>query len=377
MVLRDLIVERARKNGPLTFVEYMELALYHPELGYYTRASQRSGRAGDFFTSVDVGTLFGQLMAVQFEEMWSLVSRPAKEEPRFDIVEAGAGNGRLSRDVLSAASLVPSFYDSIRLHLVERSINARSEQSAVLGPHIDKLVYSNDELPHAIRGVIFANELLDAFPVHRITMTEDGLREIRVDADGDRLVERLQPIQTPTLLKYLDKLKVTLPINSSAEINLLALDWIQTAANQLHQGFIVLIDYGHDALQLYGSAQRHGTLAAYRQHVQAPSRALWLNEPGDWDLTSHVDLTSVTRCAEHCGLRCLGSLDQTYFLLGLGSANIFSNQPDNSLDELKQRLAAKTLFMPGGLGSTHKVLVYAKGVGSPALRGCSYGTRLT
>ena len=93
--------------------------------------------------------------------------------------------------------------------------------------------------------------------------------------------------------------------------------------------------------------------------------------------TSHVDLTSVTRCAEHCGLRCLGSLDQTYFLLGLGSANIFSNQPDNSLDELKRRLAAKTLFMPGGLGSTHKVLVYAKGVGSPALRGCSYGTRLT
>ncbi|MEC7769257.1 MAG: SAM-dependent methyltransferase, partial [Acidobacteriota bacterium] len=367
---------RARANGPLTFAEYMELALYHPELGYYARAGQRSGRAGDFFTSVDVGAVFGELLARQFVEMWSIVDAMGNR-PGFDIVEAGAGNGRLSRDILDAATRTPRFYDAIRLHLSERSKDARRKQADVLGPHADKIASSRSELPDGVRGVIFANELLDAFPVHRIEMTVDGLCEINMDTDGDRLVERLQPVQTPAVLEYLERLGVALPLGSRAEINLLALAWIRTAAKRLRQGFIVLIDYGDDASQLYGAARRHGTLAAYRRHTQAITESEWRDAPGDWDLTSNVDWTSVTRCAEHHGLRCLGLLDQTYFLLGLGGAEIAASQTGDGLNGLKRRLAAKTLLMPGGLGSTHKVMIYGKNVGSPALRGSSYGMRVT
>ena len=376
MRLRELIVERARANGPLTFAEYMELALYHPELGYYARAGQRSGRAGDFFTSVDVGAVFGELLARQFVEMWSIVDAMGNR-PGFDIVEAGAGNGRLSRDILDAATRTPRFYDAIRLHLSERSKDARRKQADVLGPHADKIASSRSELPDGVRGVIFANELLDAFPVHRIEMTVDGLCEINMDTDGDRLVERLQPVQTPAVLEYLERLGVALPLGSRAEINLLALAWIRTAAKRLRQGFIVLIDYGDDASQLYGAARRHGTLAAYRRHTQAITESEWRDAPGDWDLTSNVDWTSVTRCAEHHGLRCLGLLDQTYFLLGRGGAEIAASQTGDGLNGLKRRLAAKTLLMPGGLGSTHKVMIYGKNVGSPALRGSSYGMRVT
>ena len=376
MRLRELIVERARANGPLTFAEYMELALYHPELGYYARAGQRSGRAGDFFTSVDVGAVFGELLARQFVEMWSIVDAMGNR-PGFDIVEAGAGNGRLSRDILDAATRTPRFYDAIRLHLSERSKDARRKQADVLGPHADKIASSRSELPDGVRGVIFANELLDAFPVHRIEMTVDGLCEINMDTDGDRLVERLQPVQTPAVLEYLERLGVALPLGSRAEINLLALAWIRTAAKRLRQGFIVLIDYGDDASQLYGAARRHGTLAAYRRHTQAITESEWRDAPGDWDLTSNVDWTSGTRCAEHHGVRCLGLLDQTYFLLGLGGAEIAASQTGDGLNGLKRRLAAKTLLMPGGLGSTHKVMIYGKNVGSPALRGSSYGMRVT
>ena len=374
MSLRDLIAERIHDAGPLTFAAYMELALYHPTLGYYARAARRSGRTGDFFTSVDVGPLFGRLLAVQFAEMWELAG--AWEASSFDLVEAGAGSGRLARDVLAAAAAnTTPFYDALRLHLVERSGTARDAQRTVLGPHAGKLATSGADLPDGLTGIIFANELLDALPVHRVTMTADGLEEVYVDLDlhDDRLVERPDRPSTPALAGYLEQAGVTLAPGADAEINLAAVGWMRQAATCLRRGFVVLIDYGDDAVRLYGPMRRRGTLAAYRRHTQEDAPVGWLNQPGDWDLTSHMDLTSVTRCAEQHGLRCLGALDQTYFLLGLLSAEDLGN----GMDGVKQRLAVKTLLMPGGLGSTHKVLLFGKAVGTPALRGCSYQVRLT
>ena len=378
MNLRGVIGERIRAEGPLTFAGYMELALYHPTLGYYARAARRSGRTGDFFTSVDVGPIFGRLLAVQFAEMWDLAGAVGTDP--FDLVEVGAGSGRLARDVLDAvaASTAP-FYEAIRLHLVERSPAARSAQRAVLGPHIGKLATIGEDLPDGLTGVIFANELLDAFPVHRVTMTGDGLREIYVGLglNEDRLVERADCPSTPALARYLDQVGVTLQPGVDAEINLAAVEWIRQAAQRLHRGFVVLIDYGDDAARLYGPMRRGGTLAAHRQHMHEDAPGGWLDEPGEWDLTSHVDVTAVTRCAQQHGLRCLGALDQTYFLLGLGGAELAMQDAGDGMDSVKQRLALKTLLMPGGLGSTHKVLLFGKRVGTPALRGCSYRVRLT
>src|SRR3954471_19575159 len=230
-----------RERGPLTVAAFMDLALYDPGLGYYARAAQRSGRAGDFFTSVDVGPLFGELLEVQLEEIFQIFRT---SEFRFqtsgaglDVVEAGAGNGRLSADILRAARRQhPAFYQAIRLHLVEASAEARHAQAATLGETADRLASSGPALPESFEGVLIANELLDALPVHQVVMREDGLREVYVANDERRTSndERLTIVErapsTPPLAEYLAGAGVVLEPGWRVEINLRAVDWIRDAA---------------------------------------------------------------------------------------------------------------------------------------------------
>jgi SAM-dependent MidA family methyltransferase len=209
---RLTIVDSVRERGPLTVAAFMELALYHPELGYYARAARRSGRAGDFFTSVDVGPLFGELLEVQLADMADLLAHApaAPPSPVFDLVEAGAGNGRLSADILNAArSRDPALYQRTHLHLVERSPAARALQRQTLGEDADKLTSAAADLPASFEGVLLANELLDAMPVHQLVMRPDGLREVYVAAStGEQLTTREGPPSTPALAAYLERLHI-------------------------------------------------------------------------------------------------------------------------------------------------------------------------
>ncbi len=378
----------------------MELSLYHPELGYYARAARKTGRAGDFFTSVDVGPIFGELLAKQFAEMWRVLKKGSgavfarasyetPPDPFFDLVEAGAGNGRLARDILDAAQTNdPDFYSVIRLSLVEQSPAARAAQVETLGPHAALLVHSASALPETVHGVIYANELLDALPTHAVVMTDTGLREVFIDSllrpfeslrvvrsrsrttgseQAVRFVERFETPSTPRMAEYLARAGAEMRVGWRAEVNLRAEDWTKKAAESLRRGFIVLIDYGHDERELYSASHSAGTLTSYKQHSQL---ADFLQEPGETDITAHVDISAVTRAAERSGLDVLARLDQTYFMLGLGITDFEGLS-------LQQRLAMKTLLLPGGLGSTHKVLIFGRGVGKPALKGCSYRVRLT
>jgi SAM-dependent MidA family methyltransferase len=366
----------------------MELALYHSEIGYYARAAQRSGRAGDFVTSVDVGPVFGELLEVQLAEMADILTtydaehtgKPSADSASLaapvDLVEAGAGNGRLSADILRAARRRdPSFHDRIRLHLVEASASARAEQAFVLGTEEERLASSSPELPATFEGVLLANELLDALPVHQVVMRPEGLREIYVQAAGGGLRTVEGPPSTPELAAYLNRLGVVIEPGWRGEVNLRAITWIRAAARSLSRGFIVLIDYGHDANELYSVTHSGGTLTTFTRHTAAgPERAAavpaWLEDAGERDITAHVDFTSVRIAAEAEGMTTLGFLDQTYFLMGLGAVTADAG-------DLKRRLALKTLLMPGGLGSTHKVLILGKGVGTPKLAGCSFRVRVT
>src|SRR5437899_6934016 len=202
----------------------MELALYS-ENGYYARAVQRSGRAGDFFTSVDVGPVFGELLAGQIAEMADRLAGP------FDLVEAGAGNGRLSADILRALRRdVPSAYERLRLHLVESSPAARSVQRATLDEVADRLASSGTELPQSYEGIVMANELLDAMPVHQVVMRADGLREVYVDAAGGGLRAVEGPPSTPALAEYLTRAGASLEPGWRAEVGLAAIDWVREAA---------------------------------------------------------------------------------------------------------------------------------------------------
>ena len=360
----------------MTVAAFMELALYHPEIGYYARAAQRSGRAGDFVTSVDVGPVFGELLEVQLAEMAALLAADVPTAATVDIVEAAAGNGRLSADILRAARRRdPAFYERIRLHLVEASAAARAEQARVLGAERERLASSSQDLPSSFVGVLFANELLDALPVHQVVMRPGGLREVYVRASGGSLRTVEGPPSTPELAAYLDRLGVNIEPGWHGEINLRATEWIRAAARSLSRGFIIIIDYGHEARDLYSVRHAGGTLTTFMRHTQAGSERpadapAWLQEAGDRDITAHVDFTSVRMAAEAEGLTTLGFLDQTYFLMGLGAATL-------DTADLKRRLALKTLLIPGGLGSTHKVLIFGKGVGAPSLAGCSFRVRVT
>ena len=375
----------------------MDLALYDAEAGYYARAPKRSGRAGDFFTSVDVGPLFGELLEIQLAEMFELLTTINVESADsathaltvadfMDMVEAGAGSGRLSADVLRAAKRRDkAFYDRLHLHLVDASPAARAAQGDVLGEHRERLASSSGDLPASFHGVLFANELLDALPVHQVVMREDGLREVYVCAERGRLTAREGPPSTPELSAYLDRLGIALEPGWRVEINLRAARWVRDAARRLARGFIIIIDYGHEARELYSVTHANGTLTTFARHTMAgPERPAdfpaWLDDAGDCDITAHVDFTSVRMAAEAEGLTTIGFLDQTYFLLGLltnRSREPFPGSAADAADLANDSRALKTLLLPGGLGSTHKVLILGKGVGAPALAGCSYRMRVT
>jgi SAM-dependent MidA family methyltransferase len=386
----------------MTVAAFMDLALYDPEFGYYARAAQRSGRAGDFFTSVDVGPIFGELLEAQIAEMLGIVqslptdpneSQIPNPKSHLDLVEAGAGNGRLAADILRAARRRdPAVYDAVRLHLVEASADARDAQRATLGDVVDRLASSGPSLPSSFEGVLVANELLDAMPVHQVVMREDGLREIYVTrlATGDlRLATVEGPLSTPRLREHLEMLGVRLESGWRAEINLRAVEWIRDAARRLRRGFMVLIDYGHEARELYSESHSAGTLTTFSGHrsagpESAPESPAWLQSAGWQDITSHVDFTSIRAAAEAEGMQTIGFLDQTYFLMGVLTSladpqsairpSTGSGRPE--LVEGRNR-QLKTLMLPGGLGSTHKVLILGKGVGVPPLAGCSYRVRVT
>jgi SAM-dependent MidA family methyltransferase len=367
---RALLVDRIRRSGPITVAEYMDVALYAPGAGYYARAAQRSGRAGDFVTSVDVGPLFGELLAVQIAQLFrQLATGGMGGSSQCHLIEAGACNGRLSRDILDAlARRDLAIYNAIRLHLVERSAAARGAQSEALGAHSDKLSSSSADLPRTGGvGVLVANELLDAFPVHLVVMTPTGLGEIYVDLSADRLVERLGPPSTPRLARYFEDLGITLQPGSSVEVNLAAIDWIHAVSDCLSRGVVIVIDYGYEAPTLYAHPDAAGTLTAFARHMADPpgpdgrTTPSWLVDPGTRDLTSHVDFTTLRREASQAGFTALQVSSQSRFLLDLVERSGLIAELDRP-DRLRDRLALKSLLVPGGLGSSHTVHMFGKGV---------------
>lgn len=383
-----------RERGPMTVAAFMDLALYDPSFGYYARSTRRSGAAGDFFTSVDVGALFGELLERQIAEMAGLLGETVSDA--IDVVEAGAGDGRLSADILRAARANHRhIYDRFRLHLVEASPAARDAQRTTLGETAERLTSSSERIPDHLNGVVFANELLDAMPTHQVVMREDGLREIYVSASAgghagtrarrrqaSELVLTEGPPSTPALGEYLQRLGLALEPGWRVEINLRAVQWIRDLARRLDRGFVILIDYGHEARELYSVGHSNGTLTTFAKHhasgaESAPGVPAWLANPGEQDMTAHVDFTSIRAAAEEGGLVTLGFLDQTYFLLALATENSENLENPENFENLKKRLALKTLVVPGGLGSTMKVMIFGKGVGRPALRGCSFAVRAT
>ena len=366
--LRALLAERIRGQGPMTFAEFMRECLYHPELGYYSRLATQ--RFGDYYTSVDVHPIFGRLLARQLAEMWKLLGSPRP----FLAVEAGAGVGRLCGHILDfAAKEFPEFYAAMNYLAVEHSAARRAEHPARLSAHLALgRVSSAGEIPAAIpSGCIFSNELLDALPTHRVIVQGGRLRELFVDLDAGRFVEVFQNPSTPALAQYFREQEIALQHNQQAEVCLDACSWIERAGNALRRGFVITIDYGHEARMLYDEGHNRGTLLAYRGHTVSENI---LSAPGEQDLTAHVNFTALDVWGRRSGLTRTGLVTQSQFLVALGRANEFEDLYDagqSEIEKLRARLLLKNLIHPEGLGEKFQVLIQHRGMDAPRLTGLS------
>jgi SAM-dependent MidA family methyltransferase len=366
--LSEILVERIRRGGPITFAEFMRECLYHADHGYYSRASGR--RFGDYYTSVDVHPIFGRLLARQFAEMWRLLGSPHP----FVVVEAGAGVGRLAGHILDfSARALPEFYAALDYLAVERSGARRAEHAARLEDHVAAgRVSSAGEIPHTIpAGCIFSNELLDALPAHRVMMEQGALREIFVGFENGQFSDMPGKPSTPALERYFHEQGITLEEGQQAEVCLEAGGWIETAARALERGFVLTVDYGHEARALYDEHQNRGTLLAYRDHTVSENL---LDVPGEQDLTAHVNFTAVDLWGRRAGLLRTGLVTQSQFLVALGRENEFADlyEPGQTeLEKLRARLLLKNLIHPEGLGEKFQVLIQHKGITEPRLTGLS------
>jgi SAM-dependent MidA family methyltransferase len=364
--LAQLLAERIRAAGPISFAEYMRECLYHPQLGYYSKPESR--RFGDFYTSVDVHPIFGRLLARQLAEMWDILGRP----PEFSAVEAGAGTGRLASQILDfAARELPEFYGCVRYFAVEQSAARREHHGTFLEAHLENgQAASVSEFPGDIRaGCIFSNELLDAFPVHRVIFERGALLEIYVGFNGERLTEERRPLSSPEIAKYFQEQQVTLHEGQCAEINLDACEWIEDVGRRLRRGFALTIDYGHEAAELYNERHMRGTLLAYSEHRATED---FFERPGEQDLTAHVNFTALDLWGARAGLTRTGRVSQMVFLVALGRGNEFADLYDQGASELERirgRLLLKSLIHPEGMGETFQVFIQHKGIDQPHLTG--------
>jgi SAM-dependent MidA family methyltransferase len=364
--LAALLADRIRRFGPITFAEYMRESLYHPVHGYYSQPESR--RFADYYTSVDVHPIFGRLLARQFAEMWELLGRPVE----FWLVEGAAGTGRLASHILEfARAKFPEFYRSLRYFAVERSPARCDQMAARLAPHLTAgHCQTAIEVPTKIpAGCVFSNELLDALPVHRILQKEGTLQELFVVYDGASFGELPMPISTCAIAEYFAAQEITLIEDQQAEAGLEACDWITEIGRRLDRGFVLTIDYGHEAADLFDVHHLAGTLLAYANHRASED---FYAAPGQQDLTAHVNFTALRLWGQRNGLETLGLVSQTAFLLALGQGNEFADLYDEGMGEsekVRARLQLKTLIFPEGMGERFQVLIQQKAAPSAKLTG--------
>jgi len=344
-VLARLNKEIVANEGWIAFARYMELALYEPALGYYAGHAQKFGREGDFVTAPELGSLFGRTLARQLAEL---------DHP---ILEFGAGSGALADTLLSQ--------HAFDYRIVEISPQLQARQQARLGARAQWLA----ALPERIRGVVIANEVVDAMPVHAVAWRPEGIMERGVALSDDHLVWQERAARGE-LLEEAKTLSVPVPYES--EIGLVARAWMRELAARLEEGAIFIFDYGFPRREYYHPQRVTGTLMCHHRHR---AHADVFAHPGEEDITSHVDFTALAGAAVDAGLEVLGYATLAQFLVNcgitevLGEANI-----ENALHYAPLAAEAQKLLSPAEMGELFKVLAVGRGI-KPPLLGFSRGDR--
>jgi len=371
------IEQEIRKRGPIPFSRFMELCLYDPQLGYYSRDVEKFGRGGDFFTASDVHAVFGRLLARQFEEMWRALGMPQQ----LELLELGPGRGLFARDVLDwSAKKFPPFFQSLRYTLIERSAALRRGLETRLEAelHAGKVAIADfDNKGEFVRTlaadtpiIVFANEFFDALPVEIFSQAAS----LRVNLRDGRFVEEWAPASAAEL-EFVDRYGVHPEANERIEVSLEAHRQASSLAQMIGCGFLIAIDYGYTREeQLAG--HHLDTVMTYRQHAASPNPYA---APGELDITAHVNFTALAAAFEQHGMQAQPLLTQSQFLLGIGEENQFADAFEECRlpqERAKVALQLKQLVTPAGMGEMFHVLVASKGVPLSAteqLRGLSFG----
>lgn len=365
LALASLIEAEIAARGPIPFARFMEICLYHPRSGYYTRGLGGGG-GRDYVTSSGLHRAFGALVARQAGEMWRRLGKP---EP-FLFVEFGPGEGLFAADFLQEAARLEGFSRALRYVLVETSPVLAARQKARLAGRVPvPPSWMTDEQLEArsgFTGCLFANEVLDAFPVHRVVGTPEGPREIHVALRDGRLVEETLPLSGDAVARFLESGNIVPENGQVVDLNLAAPCWLAWSLRLLKRGYGLIVDYGHEAGDLYHPARRRGTLLAYHRHRTHED---FLARPGEQDLTAHLDFTALRRAAEAAGARWLGAVSQARFLLALGALEFLHEATGDTglapagaaIERLREREALKELILPDRMGE--KFTVVALGIG--------------
>lgn len=358
--LQEVIAEEsAAEGGRISFARFMELALYAPGLGYYSGGSRKLGAEGDFITAPEWSPLFARCLARQTAQVLNALGGG-------DVLEVGAGSGVMAADLLESLAVAGSLPD--RYFILELSGELRARQQDLLRkrlPQLQDRILWLQRLPDpGFRGVVLANELLDALPVHCFTLTAQGAAERYVERRHGRWQWCLGPVSTPELAERITALRRdgNLAAGYHSEINLVAEAWVRSVAACLSAGMVLLIDYGFPRREYYLPERSMGTLMCHYRH-RAHGDPLIL--VGLQDITAHVDFTAMAETGQAAGLGVAGYTTQGAFLLATGIAETAQTADDSTRLEWARQV--KSLTLPHEMGELFKVLALTREIDAPLL----------
>ncbi len=359
--LQQLICnEIQQQGGAIPFDRYMELALYAPGLGYYTAGMRKFGAQGDFVTAPEISPLFSRTLAHQVKQLLDLCGGG-------DVLEFGAGSGRLAVDMLCELDALDALPE--RYLILELSPDLRQRQQQLVAaeiPHLRERVQWLERLPRQrLRGAVVANEVMDAMPVHRFRVSRGSNGEVEeemITCTAGQLVKEWRPTSAELQLEVA-KLGVELPSACESEINLRLKPWITAISDLLEQGAVLLIDYGYTRSEYFHPQHSEGTLMChFRQHAHADA----LFYPGLQDITAHVDFTAVAEAADDAGLSVAGYTNQAGFLIACGIERLLqSTAADQNAAWFQQTEGLKRLLLPSGMGERFKVMALTRNIDAP------------
>lgn len=360
MSLTDYIQEQIRDNGPISFHDFMEIALYHPEDGYYTSPEDKIGKEGDYYTSPWLTPLFGEMLGKQLEDMWTIGGKG-----QFKIIEYGAGTGAQCSAIMNYLKQNEEFYKNLEYCIIEKNTSklpASFDDNSKI-----KIIGSIKDIS-PFTGCVLANEVLDNFPVH-VVEKQESLMEVYVDYK-DGFYEELRPAGNQ-LKEYFQELDVELPKGFRTEINLQAIQWLKDISESLEKGFILTIDYGFLSEDLYNPSRSKGTLLCYHRHRINDQP---FNFIGEQDITAHVNFSALAHWGRKFDLHPLGYSDQSTFLLALGLTSHLRNieiRMSNDPSSNKEDIFRLYKFL-ADMGKKFRVLIQEKGMPNSKLMGMQF-----